>query len=294
MKTFSSPSGFLYLILITITLLSKSLAFSLSFPRTQGKSPSILEAQTTDHENDVLSEALSRAFPPSYGHNPAYVAALAVFRDLESKTFCHRTAAASLVSDCSTIEGKNDILKITYAAQLAVCEFEATGIKYPRECQSLDGSPLRETRVMECVRRLEERPQWWTTLSNNIQSAVVMCSAVRHEIEKDEILILHKNITKTQKSLFSALSTSLEDVWESITAQKSFGGIWKTTLNDVLDDLAETRGKVMDALRDAEANATGIIKSLTQELEIRKKEQIQTVSELDQVQTSIPRTFEIT
>lgn len=47
----------------------------------------------------------------------------------------------------------------------------------------------------------------------------------------------------------------------------------------------------MDALRDAEANATGIIKSLTQELEIRKKEQMQTVSELDQVQTSIPRIF---
>lgn len=190
MKTFSGISGFLYLVLVTITLLSKSLAFSLSFPRTQGKSPSILDTQATDHENDVLSEALSRAFPPSHGHNPAYVAALAVFRDLESKTSCHRTAAASLVSDCSTIEGKNDILKITYAAQLAVCEFETTGIKYPRECQSTDGSPLRETRVMECVRRLEERPQWWTTLSNNIQSAVVMCSAVRHEVEKGTVLIL--------------------------------------------------------------------------------------------------------
>lgn len=59
----------------------------------------------------------------------------------------------------------------------------------------------------------------------------------------------------------------------------------------MLEDLAETREEVMDALRDAEANATGIIKSLTQELEIRKKEQMQTVSELDQVQTSIPRIF---
>ncbi|KAI5852883.1 Tht1-like nuclear fusion protein-domain-containing protein [Morchella snyderi] len=192
------------------------------------------------------------------------------------------TAAASLVSDCSTIEGRNDILKITYAAQLAVCELEATGIKYPRECQSSGGSPLREARVMECVRRLEERPQWWTTLSNNIQSAVVMCSAVRHEVEKDEILILHKNITKTQKSLFSALSTSLEEAWESVTAQKSFKGVWKTTLNGVLEDLAETKGKVVDALRDAEANATSIINNLTQELEMRRKEQRQTVHELDQ------------
>jgi hypothetical protein len=102
----------------------------------------------------------------------------------------------------------------------------------------------------------------------------------------DEILILHKNITKTQKSLFSALSTSLEEAWESITAQKSFGGIWKTTLNGVLEDLAETKGKVMDALRDAGANATGIIKNLTQELEVRREEQIRTVSELNQVQTS--------
>lgn len=135
----------------------------------------------------MLSLALSKALPPSFQHNPAYASALSVFQSFESKPSCHRSAAASLVLDCSDLQdnkAQDGGLKVSYATKLAVCEFEATGISFPRECKDLNDGKWQEIRVMECVKKLEDRPQWWTTLSNNIQSAVVMCSAVRHEIEK--------------------------------------------------------------------------------------------------------------
>lgn len=179
----------LLLVFISAIFSSTSFALSrLSFLPAQKDSPSIRDVWQSDPGDDVLSHALSRAFPTSFQHNPAYTSALDIFRSLQSKPSCHRSAAASLVLDCSSLDGKpqDGGLKILYAAQLAVCEFEATGINFPRECKDLDGKWL-EVKVMKCVRKLERRPQWWTTLSNNIQSAVVMCSAIRHEVEKGKL-----------------------------------------------------------------------------------------------------------
>lgn len=190
MKSLFHPSVLLLLVLISTMFSSMSLAFSrLSFRPTQKDSPSIQDTWLPDPGDDMLSHALSRVFPPSFQHNPVYASALEIFRSLESKPSCHRSAAASLVLDCSSLEDRpqDGGLKISYAAQLAVCEFEATGISFPRECKDLDGGKWLEVKVMKCVKKLEERPQWWTTLSNNIQSAVVMCSAIRHEVEKGKV-----------------------------------------------------------------------------------------------------------
>ena len=52
---------------------------------------------------------------------------------------------------------------------------------YPPECKGLGGKRDGHKR---CIKRLEERPQWWTTLSNNIQNAMMVCAAVRHEVEQ--------------------------------------------------------------------------------------------------------------
>lgn len=193
MKVLFRQNVLLLLLLVFVPKISPSTSFGLSrlsFLSSQKDPPSIRDVWSTN-PGDVLSHALSRAFafPSSLQHNPAYASALDIFRSLESKPSCHRSAAASLVLDCSSLEGKpqDGGLKISYAAQLAICEFEATGISFPRECKDLDRGKLLEVRVMKCVKKLEERPQWWTTLSNNIQNAVVMCSAIKHEVEKGRI-----------------------------------------------------------------------------------------------------------
>lgn len=190
MKAPFNPGVLLLLFFISTILSSTSVALSrLSFLPTRKELPSTQDVWAPDPGDDVLSHALSRVFPTSFQHNPAYASALDIFRSLESKPSCHRSAAASLVLDCSALDDKKQDggLKISYAAQLAVCEFEATGISFPRECKDLGGGKWLEVKVMKCVKKLEERPQWWTTLSNNIQSAVVMCSAIRHEVEKGKI-----------------------------------------------------------------------------------------------------------
>lgn len=186
-RTSSYLSMFLLLIFIFAISPPTSLAYSrLSFFASQKEPISIPKTWSPDLDDNVLSLALSKAFPSSFQQNPAYASALDIFRSLELKPSCHRSAAASLVLDCGALESRKSQdggLKIFYAARLAICEFEATGISFPQECNDLDGK-LQEIKVMRCVKKLEERPQWWTTLSNNIQSAAVMCSAVRHEIEK--------------------------------------------------------------------------------------------------------------
>lgn len=135
--------------------------------------------------SDLLADSLAKAFPANAHGDPAYASVLLYLSSLESKPNCHRTATAALVADCNSLGGAgsdsdgNSDSRYRYAAQLAVCEFEATGIRYPSECRG------RGSRAhIKCIRRLEERPQWWTTLSNNIQNAMVICAAVGHDVEQ--------------------------------------------------------------------------------------------------------------
>jgi len=157
-----------------LMLLSIPSGRGFSFPRfvVEPTLPSIQELQT-----DVLADSLAKTFPANTHQNPAYSSVLIYLSSLESKPSCHRAATAAFISDCNSLDTTRSDLRYRYAARLAVCEFEATGILYPPECRDGDGHK-------KCIKRLEERPQWWTTLSNNIQNAMVICAAVRHEVEK--------------------------------------------------------------------------------------------------------------
>ena len=96
--------------------------------------------------------------------------------------------------DCAALSTKEieEHMRIGYAARLAICEFELTRVEYPKECKGLEirgsvgGGPAKK-QLMKCIKKLEEKPQYWTTLSNNIQSAVALCNASRAEIEKGNI-----------------------------------------------------------------------------------------------------------
>lgn len=121
----------------------------------------------------------------------AYIDALDLYHSLESRSSCHREATSSIMLDCSALgyEDINEDIKINYAVKLAICELRGTGIVYPKECDNLpthteNGSATERKRTMRCIKRLEERPQYWTTLSNNIQNAMLLCNAARQGMEK--------------------------------------------------------------------------------------------------------------
>jgi len=109
--------------------------------------------------------------------------ALAVISSLQIPETClHSTLTESLISKCSTspdsIEG---VEKIIFATKLAICEFKAADVQYPRECND---KLYEEWEVKRCVRKLEGRPQWWTSWSNCLQNIGVICQAVRHKADQ--------------------------------------------------------------------------------------------------------------
>jgi len=170
--------------LIAITSVPPVYGFTFGFSKQF--EPSVVPL---NYKFDVLAETLEKVtFPSSFHKDPAYASMLVYLNSLESKPSCHRTATASFISDCSALsDSSRDIdLRYHYAAQLAICEFEATGVRYPDECKGLSRKHKGHKR---CIKRLEERPQWWTTLSNNIQNALMLCKAMGQQVEKGMYLL---------------------------------------------------------------------------------------------------------
>lgn len=107
-----------------------------------------------------------------------------------------------------------DQLKSTYAARLAICELVEAGATVPSECSSLmPPQPSKRDRkiasffmrskrsiannangvleadtetLLHCLKSLESKPQWWTSYSNSRQNAVVICQAVRSQVERGQ------------------------------------------------------------------------------------------------------------
>jgi hypothetical protein len=107
-----------------------------------------------------------------------------------------------------------DNVKSIYAARLAVCELVEADASVPAQCSSLmpkksarkqygfggylsrNGSPrnggggaggyssISPGQLSLCLKSLESKPQWWTSYSNGRQNAIVICQAVRIDIEK--------------------------------------------------------------------------------------------------------------
>ena len=124
-----------------------------------------------------------------------------------------------------------------YSARLAVCELSGADIIVPNECQAfiprdsnsrkrtfggLFGSrgstkprelfqfydEITETNLKQCRKALGTSSQAWTSYSNNRQNAVVMCRAMRSEIEKDETI----HVGKVLAGISTAAAESFEEV----------------------------------------------------------------------------------
>lgn len=213
----------------------------------------------------------------SKGTEPSHHEALRLLKALGSRSSCHSEATSSLLVDCVALEG--DVLdvnvKISYAVRLAICEFKSTGVSYPSECKTLgsvgSGAYKATPARQKCIKKLEEKPQHWTTLSNNIQNAVVLCAAARHEIDKEELLSLHINITKIQQGLFNAVHTQLNEAWEALQAKRMWDAEVKASQQDTLDTLHQLKESVINVLRGSNDKASSIIEELAKQLQLAKE-----------------------
>ncbi len=152
--------------------------------------------------------------PLPQNQSAIYSQALQLLDTMQSSPSCHRLATSTLLNSCQDIEGSThatetslDDIRSIYAARLALCEISGAGLNLPRDCKPLklidvepdlrgprrviDESNVRpgtfkveSDQIRQCLHSLESRPQWWTSYSNNRQSAAVMCQAARIDIEK--------------------------------------------------------------------------------------------------------------
>ncbi|KAJ5669821.1 hypothetical protein N7462_010891 [Penicillium macrosclerotiorum] len=191
-------------------------------------------------QNDPISDLASKLRQP----NSIFTEALQLLESMQSSPSCTRVAATKLVASCQNFGANNDArpeihpvlehIRSVYAARLAICELDGAGASIPTPCLPVSTplptpsksrfgflyyskSSASETEAVpkavieECLRALESRPQWWTSYSNNRQNALIICQASRIEIEKEELLDLHRSLVKSTVKLDEGLQESLRN-----------------------------------------------------------------------------------
>lgn len=210
-----------------------------------------------------------------------------------------------------------DEAKSIYAARLAVCELSGAKAPVPQACKNFlptekntrkagirgfftANGPSKPTNSYQeyeliteqdldnCLAALESRPQWWTSYSNARQNAIVMCHAMRSEVEKDEQLHLFKVMSSSNIQLAGDLAAQRQELatateeWQKVqegmrqfhldlhanqeaaktiwaqmiaTVQAGIDGI-KATVHSVNDDLDEHRKSLHHT--GAELSAIGL------------------------------------
>ncbi|KAF8429639.1 Tht1-like nuclear fusion protein-domain-containing protein [Tirmania nivea] len=276
-----SPMFFCQVVVLNLIL------FQVPVVRSSGSAWSFLTSSSTKPHGIVAAgidvrhapQSLLPSMSPSVSDpylsksaGPSHNEALKLLRALGSRSSCHGEATSSLLVDCAALEGDAlDVnVKISYAVRLAICEFKSTGVSYPSECKKLGSAgPSAYTTTLvrqKCIKKLEEKPQHWTTLSNNIQNAVALCAAARHEIDKEELLLLHTNITKIQQGLFNAVHTQLNEALEAMQAQRMWDAELKASQQDALDTLHRLKESAINTLRGSSDKASSIIEELAKQL----------------------------
>ncbi|KAJ5983829.1 hypothetical protein N7481_005928 [Penicillium waksmanii] len=207
------------------------------------KSDSNLSAEPMSAgDNRVLPHLGSKA----QQHDAIFTEAVQLLDSMKSSPSCNRVAVTRLVTSCQFAGGKDtsdlqtyeyetlDRIRSMYAARLAICELNDAGASVPVPCIPVAVSPPHKSKFRfsfttkpqppdtgidllpddvlgKCLKALESRPQWWTSYSNNRQNAMVICQAARIEVEREELLDLHRAIVKTSSKLHEGLEAALQN-----------------------------------------------------------------------------------
>ncbi|KAJ5776233.1 uncharacterized protein N7511_001244 [Penicillium nucicola] len=200
-------------------------------------------------------DAISLLGPRARNQDTIFKEAIQLLESLKSSPSCNQAAVRKLIVSCQTLSGDThrtptdspetvDLVRSVYAARLALCEIESAGTTIPPSCLPIVTSSTPQKgrfgfvsrhksrdnpsddmpkEVLEqCLRALESRPQWWTSYSNSRQNAFIICQASRIEIEKEELLELHRSIAKSSLKLNNGIRNALRDAAAQSEQQQLF------------------------------------------------------------------------
>ncbi|RAL17353.1 putative nuclear membrane fusion protein Kar5 [Aspergillus homomorphus CBS 101889] len=210
--------------------------------------------------------------------------ALILLDSMKLSPSCNRIAVSELVSSCQSIGGRaekpdKDIyltlehVRSLYAARLAICELKEAKATIPDACLPLMIAPphrrgilgfslgeklrfsspelIQKSRLESCLRSLETRPQWWTSYSNSRQNAVVICQAARSEIEKEELVKLHRAIVDSTRKLNRGLQEALKTATADAARQKAFMQAVEGMRSRLTQEMGETESRFSQTIEKA-------------------------------------------
>lgn len=202
-----------------------------------------------------------------------FTEAIQLLESMKSSSSCNRVAASKLLASCKSIdvgtadEGKPTItpfdrVRSVYAARLALCEVAEAGAVIPSSCSPLyiattskktaskhtlhqqwatpdHLDPNAIESLDSCLRALESRPQWWTSYSNNKQNALIICQAARAEVEKEELLELHRTVAENTLKLKNGLQDAIRNAAAESAQHRAFIQATESMQRDLLREIEE-------------------------------------------------------
>lgn len=158
---------------------------------------------------------------------------------LRQSSTCIRKALADLLPDCSILRDNESYLRVRYAIELSMCEFEASGVIYPEECRS-------SSNYVSCSRALASQPVWWTTFSNSYQAISTVCLEHQTGHQESELLkryteyfVAQLNFTRRLEKSFALLdrknhqAIQISDDFDIFSQkfQEYSNSVWKSLIN---------------------------------------------------------------
>lgn len=110
-----------------------------------------------------------------------------------------------------------------------------------------DSVPAKEE-LEACLKSLESRPQWWTSYSNSRQNAMVICQATRVEMEKEELLELHRTLVEGTSKLSDGLHEALRQAAAKSEQYKAFIAAVDLMHKSVTAELAQSESQLKRTL----------------------------------------------
>lgn len=149
------------------------------------------------------------------------------------KSMCAKKALNEVVPLCQKngLHSISSLLRKKTALKLSICEFESTGINYPKTCMEIH----KNEECDRCILELEKSPQSWTTFSGYYRELNKICYEQMIPYEKDQIIQLYYNITLIYKTFIDDLRKT-NDFSEKI----------QETVSDKFNDFFIVIDKILD------------------------------------------------
>lgn len=169
---------------------------------------------------------------------------LELYRSLQNhESDCFRAATVALHDGCNSLS-YDSVENMEYALMLTFCELGSAKWKLPKVCFEIseDFSKATRNKVKQCVKRLSDTPQTWTSYSGYFRDVFLMCFAIRYPMEKEILDQVHRNITANQARNFDILQEQQEFLIKWRNEEFKTLGKMNTTQQTLLDQMEKIRG----------------------------------------------------